>query len=303
MDEFLYFVIFVDHFSKYIRLYPLKHKSDVFTIFSQFKRLVEKFFGLPIVSVYSDNGDEFIKLVPLFNAHGISHFTTSAHTPKHNGKAERRHKHIVEIGMLLLHSTPLSTSYWSYAFLTTIYLINQLPTPVLGNQSPFHILFKQSSNYEKLQPFGCLCFLWLRPYNTKKLAPKSRPYIFLGYSNTQSTYKCLYFITNRVYVSRHVRFIPNVFPSKELQLTDPSASQFSKLPQILFKSPCSTLQSVFAEDYSAAVTHSPTPTNSNATSISLELNIPHVLHYTNTSSTNSAKNSLDNSSYSLSTSL
>ena len=32
-DGFYYYVIFVDHFTKYVWLYPLCLKSDVFTIF------------------------------------------------------------------------------------------------------------------------------------------------------------------------------------------------------------------------------------------------------------------------------
>jgi len=49
-------LIFVDHFSKYIGLYPLKNKSDVSIIFPKFKTVVEKYFNLPIISLYSDNG-------------------------------------------------------------------------------------------------------------------------------------------------------------------------------------------------------------------------------------------------------
>ena len=102
IDGFLYLVL-VDHFTKYIWLYPLKNKSDVSIIFPKFKALVEKFFNLPIVSVYSDNGGELIKLRTFLTTHGISHFTTPPHTPKHNAPAERRHRHIVETGRALLH--------------------------------------------------------------------------------------------------------------------------------------------------------------------------------------------------------
>ena len=39
IDGFRYYVMFVDHFTKYIWHYPLHLKSDVFTIFQQFKAL------------------------------------------------------------------------------------------------------------------------------------------------------------------------------------------------------------------------------------------------------------------------
>lgn len=41
VDGFKYYVIFVDHFTRYTLLYPLKQKSQVFHVFIKFKSLVE----------------------------------------------------------------------------------------------------------------------------------------------------------------------------------------------------------------------------------------------------------------------
>lgn len=157
-------------------------------------------------------GEGFQKLIPFLNSHGISHFTTPPHTLEHNGTSERRHLHIVETGLSLFHHSSLPLPFWSYAFQTAVYLINHLPTPILGNKSPFQMLFNQSPNYAKLQPFGCLCFPWLRPYRMTKLEPMSSPCVFLGYSTSQSAYKCLHLETHRLYLSRHVKFVCDFFP-------------------------------------------------------------------------------------------
>lgn len=182
VDCFKYYVLFVDHYTKYIWLYPLRNKSDVFQIFLQFKPLVEKFFGFKIISVFSDNGDEYRKLIPVFNSMGISHYTSPLRTPEHNWFAERRHRHIVQTGLSLLHFSSMPIKYWSYAFQTTVYLINRMPTPIINNLSHFQKLFAKAPNYDKLQPFGCLCFPWLKPYTSTKLQPKSASCVFLGYS-------------------------------------------------------------------------------------------------------------------------
>lgn len=210
-DGFLYYVIFVDHFTKYVWLYPLRNKSDVFSVFVQFKNIVEKFFSLPLIALYSDNGGEFIKVKQFLNSHGITHYTTPPHTPELNGTAERRHRRIVETGRALLNHSNLPPNFWSSAFQTAVYLINRLPTPVLQMKSLFELLFKKPPNYQHLHAFGCLCFPWLKPYTTNKLQPRSQPCIFLGYSNSQYAYLCLEPITNRVYVSRHVTFVENQF--------------------------------------------------------------------------------------------
>lgn len=161
IDKYTYYVLFVDYFTKYTWLYPIAHKSDVAVIFPQFKVLVKKFFQTPIVSLFSDNGGEYIGLLPFLQQHGISHYTTPPHTPEQNGTAERRHRHIVETGLALLHHAKLPLTFWTYAFQTAVYLINRLPTKILSNKSPYECLFHQQPNYHKLQPFGYLCYLWL----------------------------------------------------------------------------------------------------------------------------------------------
>ena len=222
VDGYLYYVVFVDYYSKYVWLYPIKSKSDVAKIFPQFKLLVEKFFQTPIISLFTDNGGEYIGLTPFLQSTGISHYTTPPHTPEQNGIAERRHRHIVETGLALLHYAGLPLTFWSHAIQTAVYLINRLPTPILGSKSPYQVLYGTSPNYKRLKPFGCLCYPWLKPYAPSKLHPRSQPCIFLGYSSSKSAYKCLDTKMNRLYHSRHVDFVENQFPSKIESTKTPS---------------------------------------------------------------------------------
>uniref|UniRef100_A0A1J3HVA2 Retrovirus-related Pol polyprotein from transposon TNT 1-94 n=2 Tax=Noccaea caerulescens TaxID=107243 RepID=A0A1J3HVA2_NOCCA len=177
-----------------------------------FKALVENRFQTKITTLYSDNGGEFVALRQFLSTHGISHLTSPPHTPEHNGISERKHRHIVEIGLTLLHQASLPPQYWTYAFAAAVYLINRLPSPVIANTSPYARLFKQPPNYLKLRIFGCLCFPWLRPYTKNKLECRSAPCVFLGYSLTQSAYLCLDKSTGRIYTSRHVQFVETSFP-------------------------------------------------------------------------------------------
>ena len=201
IDNFKYYVIFVDHFTYYIWLYPLKRKSYVSLVFPRFKTLVENLFKQKIITLYSDNGGEYTGLSTFLTTHGISHHTSPPHTPKHNGFFERRHRHIVETGLALLSRASLSLSFWSYAFLTATSLINRLPTPTLQMSSPYHKLFDSSQSFRT----SCLHLL-------HKLAPRSTPCVFLGYSLNQSAYICFDPSTTKTYHSRHVRFIESIFP-------------------------------------------------------------------------------------------
>lgn len=82
IDGFLFYLLIVDHYTKYCWLFQLRVKSDVATVFSQFKLLVEKQFGEVIKNVYSDNGGEFVALRSFFNTNGISWLTTAPYTPE-----------------------------------------------------------------------------------------------------------------------------------------------------------------------------------------------------------------------------
>ena len=76
IDCFFYYVIFVDHFIKHIWLYPLRLKSDVYTIFLKFKAVVEKIFKRSIIIVYSDIGGEYTSLREFLSTNGIQHLKT-----------------------------------------------------------------------------------------------------------------------------------------------------------------------------------------------------------------------------------
>lgn len=75
------YVLFVDHFTKYMWFYPLKNKSDVHEVFVWFQSIVEKFFDTKIVSLYSDNCREYIALKHTLAKLGISRFITPLYTP------------------------------------------------------------------------------------------------------------------------------------------------------------------------------------------------------------------------------
>jgi hypothetical protein len=207
-----YYVIFVDHYSKFSWLYPIECKSDVFTIFPKFQAYVKHLFDRKIKSIQTDGGGEFQKLRHLFTSHGIHHRLTCPHTHEQNGSVERKHRHFVEMGLTLLAHASAPLIYWAEAFQAASYLINRLPTPVLQNSSPFQKLFNLRPNYSFLRVFGCACWPHLRPYNRHKLDYRSAECIFLGYSPSHRGYKCLHLPSGRVYISRHVIFDKSLFP-------------------------------------------------------------------------------------------
>lgn len=190
-------------------------------VFIKFKALVENRFKHIIITLFSDNGGEFIALRAFLSEHGITHLTSPPHTLEHNGMSERKHRHVVETGLTLLSQASLPSTYWTYAFTAAVYLINRMTTPIVNNQSPYFVLFGTQPNYMKLRVFGCACYPWLRPYAAHKLDRRSALCVFLGYSLSHSAYLCLDRSSGRIYTSRHVTFDENQFPFKTVS-TEPA---------------------------------------------------------------------------------
>jgi hypothetical protein len=154
--------------------------------------------------------------------HGILHRRSCPHTAQQNGLAERKHRHLLEMGLLLLAQSHIPDVFWVDAVLHSAYIINRLPTPLLSNDSPFFKLFQHSPDYSLFRVFGCAAYPLLRPYLPHKLAFKSKQCVFIGFSSQHKGYHCLDPVTHRVYLSYSVVFDEPSFPAQHRSLLPPS---------------------------------------------------------------------------------
>lgn len=211
--NFRFYIHFIDDYSRYTWIYPLRAKSEALQAFVQFKSLVENLFERKIKTLHTDGGGEYQAFTRFVTDNGIAFDRSYPHTSAQNGRAERKHRHIVEMGLTLLAQAGVPQKYWWDAFQTTVYLINRLPTPVLANQTPFERVYGKKPDYKFLKVFGSACFPCLRPYQTHKFQYQSTKCVNLGYSDSHKRYKCLS-STCRLYISRHVIFNEHEFPFK-----------------------------------------------------------------------------------------
>jgi hypothetical protein len=207
---------FIDDYSKFTWIYLLKYKYEVFLKFKEFQSLVERLFDKKILDVQTDWGGGYQKLNSYFWGIGIVHQVSCPHAHQQNGSVERKHRHIVKVGLSLLAHAHMPLKYWDEAFLAATYLINCLPTKILQFSTPLEHLFKEKLNYDVLRTFGCASWpnLWL--FNTHKLQFRSKQYVFFGYSNLHKGFKCLDVAGDLVYISQDVVFDEGVYPFNKL---------------------------------------------------------------------------------------
>ena len=173
--------------------------------------MVELQLNTKVKSIQSDWGGKYRPFSSLLVSFGISHRLICRYTHHQNGVVERKHRHIVDLGLTLVHHASLPLQFQDYAFTTIVYLINRLPTTSLKFVVPFVTLFNKESDYHFLRTFRCACFPLLRPYHTHKLNFRSQECLFLGYSLSHKGYKCLSSF-GRIYISKDVLFNELRFP-------------------------------------------------------------------------------------------
>jgi len=95
LSGYQWFVSFIDYFSRTTWVYLLKNKSDVFSVFQIFYKMVHTQFNTTIKILRSDNGGDYMPGNALLTA------MLDTHVPK---------------------------SYWGDALLIATYLINRMPS-------------------------------------------------------------------------------------------------------------------------------------------------------------------------------
>jgi len=175
-----YFLTILDDFSHYTWTILLKSKAEVQSKVEHFINFVKTQFEIKVKSIRSDNGPEFF-LKSFLASNGILHQTSWVETPQQNGRVERKHQHILNVARALMFQSHLPTYFWSYVIKHVVYLINRVPSPIIGNKTPFELLFKKPPDFTMLKVFGCLCYASTHVSHRHKFDPRAKRGIFLGY--------------------------------------------------------------------------------------------------------------------------
>ena len=113
-------------------------------MFVIFHKFVELQYNSKLRALQTDNGDEFKAFLPYLQSQGIQPRFTYPCTHQQNGVAERKYRHIAEMGLTLLAHANMSLKFWVEAFQTAVHIINLLPASPLRFKTPFELLYHKS---------------------------------------------------------------------------------------------------------------------------------------------------------------
>ncbi|WVY96778.1 hypothetical protein V8G54_028929 [Vigna mungo] len=223
MNDYKYLLTIVDDYSRYTWIIPMIDKSSVKNQILTFLCYVENQFQKKVKTIRTDNGVEFI-LQNMFSSKGIIHQTTCVETPEQNGVVERKHQHILNTTRALLFHSHLPLAFWCYAAKHAVFLINEMPTHVLQNETPHERLHGSPCDLSMLRVFGCLCYANTITSHRKKFDDRAIPGIFLGFKKHTKGYLFLNLKNHKIEISRNVVFHENTFPYHNTSKTDNSLS-------------------------------------------------------------------------------
>ncbi|MCO5601684.1 hypothetical protein L7F22_055807 [Adiantum nelumboides] len=123
----LYFVTFIDDFSRFCWVYPLKAKSDVFAIFQLYVSMVENETGCKVHTLRTDRGGEYM--------------------------SERKNRSLMKMARCMLKAKSLPHKLWMEAVACAAHVLNKCPTRALKTITPYEscyvgsLMIRQSNVY------------------------------------------------------------------------------------------------------------------------------------------------------------
>jgi hypothetical protein len=209
----VFFLTAVDDYSRFTWITLMKHKSETRQHVIDFIKMIEIQHQSHVKTVRSDNGVEFL-MPQFYSSKGIIHQTSCVETPEQNGRVERKHQHLLNVGRALLFQANLPKTFWSYAVQHATYLINRIPSTVLKNKSPYELLYKEKPQIEHLKVFGSLAYASTLLTHRGKLDPRARKCLFLGHKQGVKGAILYDLHSKSIFLSRNVTHYDHILPYK-----------------------------------------------------------------------------------------
>ena len=132
---------------------------------------------------------------------------TSAYTPEQNSVAERLNRTLMnQIRSMLVHKT-INNRFWAEALATAIYVRKRVTSSVLPpNTTPHHKWMGKAPNVGHIRVFGSKCWYTLPKVKVRKLDPRAREALFLGYAESSTAYTLWDGELQKIVISRDVVF-------------------------------------------------------------------------------------------------
>jgi transposase InsO family protein len=208
MSGYVYYVSFIDDYSRKTWLYFLKSKDEVFNKLKEFKALIENLSKRKIKILRSDNRGEYTskEFMNFYKDVGIKRELTTPYNPQQNGVAERKNITIMESVKSMIHDQDLPMCLWEEATMTIVYVQNRLSHSALGFKTSEEMFIGKKPKVSHLKIFGCPVFIHIPKEKRNKMEPLGKKGIFVGYCEVSKAFKIYIPGHCHIDISRDVTF-------------------------------------------------------------------------------------------------
>ncbi|GJT48317.1 zinc finger, CCHC-type containing protein [Tanacetum coccineum] len=206
-----YIFLLVDDYSRYMWVYFLSTKDQAFDTFKEFKKTIENELRTTLKMFRTDRGGEFNsnEFTQYCKENGIARQLTAPYSPQQNGVVERRNRTIMSTTRCMMKATEMPQDFWAEAVRHAIYILNSVPTKALEDITPYEAIKGKKPNLKDLRVFGCIAYAKVPSQHLTKLDDRSIRMVYLGNEHGSKAYRLFDPTTQRICVSRDVKFKEN----------------------------------------------------------------------------------------------
>ena len=189
-----YFMTFTNDYSRYGYVYLMRHKSEAFDKFREYKAEAEKQLGVHIKQLLSDRGSEYLsgEFKSYLAQEGIISQLSSPGTPHQNGVSERRNRTLLDMVRSMLSYSSLPESFWGYALETAAYILNLVLSKSVS-KTPIELWKERKPILNHIRIWGAPAHILVQQ---QKLESRTEMCMFIGYPKEK-----------KVIVSTHATFL------------------------------------------------------------------------------------------------
>nr|GEX54536.1 hypothetical protein [Tanacetum cinerariifolium] len=204
----MYFLSFIDDYSRKGWVYLLAEKSQALESFKQFKKKVETETGKTIKALRTDRGGEYLSddFKAFCLEHGVKRQLTTSYSPQQNGVAERKNRTFINMVVSMIAAKKMLKKFWGEATVWSFYVLNRCPTKALTNMTPQEAWSGIKPTVNHFRVWGSIAHVYIPKQKRTKLDAKSFICILTGVSEESKAYRLIDPHTLKVIVSKDVVF-------------------------------------------------------------------------------------------------
>nr|GEY23320.1 retrovirus-related Pol polyprotein from transposon TNT 1-94 [Tanacetum cinerariifolium] len=224
-----YILVIVDDYSRFTLVKFLRSNDETPTFIIKFLKMIQVRLNVPVRRIRTDNGTEFVNqtLRDYYEEIVISHETSVARSPQHNGVVERHNCTLIKAARTMLIYAQAPLFLWAEAVATACFTQNRSIIRLRHGKTPYELMHSKLPDLSFFHVFGALCYPTNDSENLGKLQPKADIEIFIGYAPTKKAFRIYNRRTRRIVETIHVDFDELIAMASEQSSSGPALNDMT----------------------------------------------------------------------------